>query len=232
MTTTRMLTALAGIRSNARSRPFFHLAIFVLSALGAPSLRADLIETAPFSLIGSPNQGTVSLPQFNPAQGTLNSATLTVSGTIQFVLETFNTGPGAVTVTAHDTFFFGGTPLPTKGVFTATIPSNQPIYTFMPPPVPLGVLTEFFGPNTVSFFTGTATLPFQLSLGAATVDEFSGLSTSGVLAFAGVSGSVTADYAFTPTPSPAPEPASFGLAGLALIAAALCRRKSRGPRKD
>ncbi len=204
------------------------LAIVGLSALGAPPARADLIRTIPFSLIGSPNQGTVLVPQFDPAQGPLNSLTLSVTATMQFVLEVFDTGPGPVSITAQDTFSFGGIPLLAEGVFTGTIPSNQPIYILMPPAVSLGTLGESFGPNVASLFVGTGTVPFQLSLPAAAVDQFSGASVNSVLAFTGVSGTVSADYAFTPAASPVPEPVSFGMAGIALITAgAWGRRKLR-----
>lgn len=201
------------------------LTLFASSTLGTRLAQADLIATTPFSIVGSPNQETITIPQFDPAQGTLNSATITVSGSMQFVLEVFDNGPGPVAITAQDTLSFHGTPLLAEGTFTDTIPTGQSIYTFMPPAVSLGTLTEFFPSDTVSFFTGTGTLPFQLSLAGATVDQFSGATAYGAFAFTGATGNVTVDYAFTP--APVPEPASLGVAGLGLIAVgafARCKR--------
>ncbi len=212
------------------TKAHFHtgsLAAAALLTLLVPSARADLIDTVPFSLTGNSSQQTISVPQFDPAQGALNSLVLSVSGSVQFVLEVFPSGPGPVSVTAEDTLMFSGTPLLAKGVFTSTIPSNTYPYTFMPPPVPLGTLVQDYGPNVVSFFTGTGTVPFQFSLGNAMVDQFSGPAGSSAIAFAGASGTVTADYAFTPAPGAAvPEPGTLGMAGFGVIAAgALIRRK-------
>ena len=199
---------------SARRRPFQLLLCFAILCGAA---RADLINTIPFSLIGSPNQQTIQVPQFDPALGTLTSATITVTGSLQFALEVFDTGPGAVSVTARDTLSFGGTPLLAVGSFTSPIPANQPVFTFTPDPVSLGTLQESFGANA-SFLIGTGTLPFDLVLANATVDQFSGPNVSSVLAFAGASGNVTAAYAFTPAAAPVPEPNFFFAAGLALVA--------------
>jgi hypothetical protein len=196
-----------------------------IGALTTGSAQADLIKTVPFSLNGSPIQGTVLVPQFDPALGVLNSVTLDVTGTIQFALEDFNTGPGAISVTAHETLLFQGIPLPAAGIFTSTIPSNQTVFTFMPDPVSFGNLTENFGPGAVSFFIGNGTVPFSLSLAAATVDAFTGPTTTNVLAFSGTAGTVTATYAFTPAAAPTPEPATFAMVGLALVGASSLRRR-------
>jgi hypothetical protein len=209
-----------------KSSAFF--ASFALVTFGAAYGRADLIETASFSLIASNTgtvQGTLSLPQFNPAQGTLNSVSLTVVPTFQFVLEDFNAGAGPVSVTAQDTFSFGGIPIPAEGVFSSAIPANQQVYTFMPAPLAAGPLTENFGPNVTGFFTGTGAIPFDISLAPPTLIQFSGATTQNVLVFGGVSGTVTADYAFTPAPTPAPEPACFGVAAFGLIALGVFRRR-------
>jgi hypothetical protein len=197
----------------------------------AASAYANQVDTVPFSLIGSPTQQTLSLPQFDPALGTLTSATITLSGTIQFALEAFNTGAGSLSVTARDTLSFAGTPLLSIGQFSTTIPSNQPIFTFMPSPLPIGPLEQDFGPGALSFLIGTGTLPFNLSLASATVDQFTGPTTNSVLAFTGVTGNLTANYVFTPAVAPVPEPGTFPLAGLALLLAA-CLHRLLFRRKD
>ena len=198
----------------------------VIAAGLTGTARADLIQSLPFSLIGSPTQGTVLVPQFDPALGTLNSVSVAVTGTVQFALEDFNTGPGSISVTARDTLSLNGTPILTGGTFTSTIPANQTVYTFLPDPVSLGDFTETFGPGVVSFFIGNGNVPFDLNLAAATVDSFTGPTTTAVLAFAGATGAVTATYAFTPAVAQAPEPATFTLIGGAfLIASSLRRRK-------
>jgi hypothetical protein len=144
---------------------------------------------------------------------------------LQFVLEIFNNGPGPFTVRAQDTLNFSSIPLRGETIFTGTVPTGQPIYTYSPAAVSLGTLTETFGPDALSFLVGTGTVPFGLSLGTTTVDQFSGPTTNAVLAFSGVSGSVTADYAYTPVPTP--EPATLGVAGLGLIASGVFLRKRR-----
>jgi len=212
-----------------RTTPGRIASVVILASLtfGVRSARADLIESAPYSLLGAASQETVNLPEFDPAQGALNSVTVTVSGSLQFALEVFDSGPGTVSITALDTLSFNGTPLPVGDVFTGTIPSGQPVYVFTTPAVSFGPVTEEFGPNAVSFFTGTGTIPFTLSLAPAVVSQFSGSSTNSVLAFPGASGTVTADFAFTPAASTAPEPASFAMAGLALICVGTFARRKR-----
>lgn len=143
------------------------------------------------SFVSSPTgsiRQTISVSQFDTANGTLNSVTLTFSESFQFVFEDFNIGAGALSVTAQ-------------------------------------VLTEHFGASANSFFTGKGTVPFTLSIPPPTVVQFSGPTTTSLLVFGGSSGTVTADYAFTPAPSAAPEPATLGVAGLALTAIGAFRRR-------
>src|SRR5579885_3207669 len=206
------------------------LAMATLLILGAQCARADLIENIPFSLTSSPIStvtGTVSVPQFDPAQGTLNSVTLSITPTVEFALEVFDDGAGPVSVTAADTFSFGGIPIPTEGIFSSTIPANQSPYTFMAT-ASEGPLTEFFDSGTAAVFAGTVSVPFDISIAPPKLVQFSGPTTTSALAFSGVTGTVTADFAFTP--AQAPEPATFAAAGLGLIAVGACTRRKRGNR--
>ncbi len=202
--------------------------IAALTSVGGMCARADEIRTVPFSFASSPTgsiQETTSVPQFDPANGTLNSVTLTFSESFQFVFEDFNTGAGALSVTGQDALTFGGIPVPVEGAFSTTIPANQLIFAFTPLPVSSGVLTENLGSSANTLFTGTGTVPFTLSIPPPTVVQFSGSTTTSLLIFGGPSGTVTADYAFTPTPNAAPEPGTLGIAGLALIGIGAFRRR-------
>lgn len=187
---------------------------------------ADVTDTVNFSLNGAPNATTISLPQFNPADGTLNSAMINVNGAVTFAIEIFNTGPGAFSVTALDTVTFGGIPIPVEGTFASTIPANQPEYVFTSPGVSFGPLTESIGQAADSSFVGTGTVPFDLFLANPSLDQFSGATAYSALAFSGVTGTVSIDYAFTAAASSVPEPGSVALTGFALIlAGTLARRK-------
>ena len=173
------------------------------------SARADQIEVVPFSLPVGPSQQTIQLPQFDPALGTFTGATLTLSGTIQYLLDVFNTGSGTFSATIHDNVLFATTPLMTGGTFTGTIPSNQMVFTYSPLALPVGPLTEVFGKDFSGVFAGTGTVAFDLSLPAVTVDQSSGASVLNVLAFSAASGTLTADYTFIPAATPVPEPETF-----------------------
>jgi len=200
------------------------IALFLYAAASA---RADLIQVVPFSLPVGPSQQTIQLPQFDPVLGTLTGVTLTVSGTIQYLLDVFNTGPGVFSATVHESLLFRTTPLMSVGTFTGTIPLNQLIFTYSPAVLPVGPLTETFGPNLVGVFIGTGTVPFDLSLPAVTVDQSSGATVLNVLAFSAASGNVTADYMFTPATTTIPEPGSFGILAISLLILATRRRNQR-----
>ena len=135
------------------------------------------------------------------------------------------------TAAAQNSFAFGlgGPPQPGFLAAAGKIPAGTPIFTTMPPAVPLGTLTLFFGPNADTGFIGTGRLDTSVSLSSAAVSQFSGSTVTGLLAFAGASGSVTVDYAFTPAaPVAVPEPASRVLLGAGLLSlAALGIRRSR-----
>ncbi|HEY3841253.1 MAG TPA: choice-of-anchor E domain-containing protein [Bryobacteraceae bacterium] len=184
---------------------------------GAASARADLIEVVPFSLAVGPSQQTIQLPQFDPVLGTLTGATLTVSGIIQYALDVFNTGDGAFSATVHDNLLFGATPLASGSTFTGTISANQMVFTYSPAALPVGPLAQTFGPSLVGTFIGTGTVPYDLSLPAVTVDQFSGATVLNVLAFAAATGNVTADYTFTPATATVPEPGTFGAAAMLIL---------------
>jgi hypothetical protein len=204
-----------------------HISLLTTALLfvAVATARADLIETAPFSLPVGPSQQTIQLPQFDPALGTLTGATITVSGSIQYVLDIFNTGPGPFSATLLDTLSFGSTPLMTGGTFSGSIPANQTVFTYSPAALSFGPLIETFGPNTAQVFAGTGTVSFNLSLPAVTVDSFSGGTIENVLAFSGAVGTVTADYMFTPAVATVPEPASMAMLGIAFCLLAVRRRK-------
>ncbi|MEO8125652.1 MAG: choice-of-anchor E domain-containing protein [Bryobacteraceae bacterium] len=195
----------------------------VLLSCAAISAQADTI-VVPFSLNVGPSQVTVQVPQFDPARGTLTGVTISASGSIQYLLDIFNTGPGTFSATAHDTLLFGMTPVMTGGTFSGSIPANQMVFTYSPVALNFGPLTEVFGPSLAGIFTGTGTVPFDLSLPAVTIDQFSGSTVLNVLGFSAASGNVTADYMFTPAVT-APEPALFGTVGLSLLSLVLVWRR-------
>lgn len=205
-----------------RTAPLLPAALLLCAAASA---RAGMIDVVPFSLPVGPSQVTVQVPQFDPALGTLTGAAISVSGTIQYLLDVFNTGPGAFSATVHDTLSFGTTPLMTGSTFSGGIPANQMVFTYSPAALNFGPLTETFGPGLLGIFTGTGTVPFDLSLPAVTLDQFSGSTVLNVLGFSGASGSITADYTFTPAATAAPEPASFGTLGLSLLFLSFVRRR-------
>ncbi len=205
-----------------RTAPLLSTALLLCAAASAP---ADTIEVVPFSLPVGPSQVTVQVPQFDPALGTLTGVNLSVSGTIQYLLDVFSTGPGPFSATVHDNLSFAMTPLPTGGTFSGSIPANQTVFTYSPAALNFGPLTETFGPGLLGVFTGTGTVPFDLSLSAVTIDQFSGSTVQNVLGFSQASGNVTADYMFTPAATAVPEPASFGPLLLSLLSLSLLRRR-------
>lgn len=201
-------------------------ALMLIGGARMPAAKADLIRTVAFSVIG-PGTASVALPQFNPARGTLNSVTISETATDQFVLEIFNSGAGgSFTAMAQNNFSFGlgGPPVQPGFLDTAgSIPAGMPIFTTMAPAVPLGSPMLFFGPGADAFFIGKGTLDTSVSLSAATVSQFSGATVSGLLAFAGASGTVTIDYAFTPVP----EPAGFAILSMGVLGLAACRLRPK-----
>lgn len=208
------------------------LPVLLTIVLGGQCARADLIETVRFTLTapttGSAQQ-TVLVPQFDPAKGALNSVTLTVSENFQYVLELFNTGAGTFSATVLDQFTFTGIALPSEAIISGAIPPAEPVFNYQAPPVASGPLTEMFGANTANFFTGTGSVPFDITLAPPVITQFSGSSTSSALVFGGVAGAVTADFAFTPATSPVPEPSAFGLAGLGVAASGLLAMRRLRP---
>jgi hypothetical protein len=201
-----------------------YLAIaFATCAIG--SARADLIESVSFTLPVGPSQQTIQLPQFNPVLGTLTNADISVSGTIQYVLDVFNTGAGPFSVFVQDTLSFAGTPIMTGEVVSGTIPADRMVYNPPQTPLAFGPLVETIGPLSAGFLVGTGTVPFDLSLPAVSVSQVTGASVLNVLSFAAASGTVVVNYAFTPAVTPVPEPASVWLVGVALMALFRRRRK-------
>jgi hypothetical protein len=172
-----------------------------------------------------PSQQTIDLPQFNPMLGTLTGATISVGGGIQYVVDIFNTGAGAFSVTLEDPLSFGTTPIFTGAIVSGSIPANQMVFTYSPALIDFGPLVETFDPAAAGFLVGAGTVAFDLTLPAVTVDSFSGDTVQNVQAFSGVSGTVTADYQYTPALTTVPEPGSLSTLAIGLFCLWIRRRK-------
>jgi hypothetical protein len=208
-------------------KPKLHIPWLTAASLlcAAGSARANLIETVPFSLAVGPSKQTIALPQFNSALGTLTGATISIAGTIQYVVDVFNTGAGSFSGTVEDTLSFGATPILAGGTFSGAIPANQTVFAYSPPPMNFGPLTETFDAATGGFLVGAGTVAFDLTLPAVKVDSFSGATVLNILSFSGAAGNVTADYMYVPAVTAAPEPGSLTTLGIALLCLYARRRK-------
>lgn len=203
-------------------------ALLACSAIQAATISHDS-SYGPAQTDWDPAQ-TLSLEQFNPLMGTLNSVTFQFSGTIRSDFTTSNKASKAGTAQSNLDGILRFV-LPTLDEAQVTLSATQ--------------LTSLAGKATATYSledTDTVTLVLDSNL-----DPFKGtgmfdlgvfaLATSAatgtgnikgfVLSYATASASVTYDYTSVPQPSsPVPEPASMALVGLALAAAGLARRRA------
>jgi hypothetical protein len=102
---------------------------------------ASIVETVPFTILAAvaanlpPQTLNVSTPQFNPILGTLQSATTTITGTVNAALEFFSTGAGgSYDIFLTDTLSLAGIPGLFGQELRGAIPADQPVFIL---PVPM-----------------------------------------------------------------------------------------------
>jgi hypothetical protein len=184
------------------------LAWLAFAAGGARA--ATITETAPFTIqapaaANFPAQTvTVSTPQFNPALGTLESATTTITGTINTALEFFSTGAsGPYDIFVTDTLSLAGIPGLFGQELTGAVPAAQPVFV-SPVTFPFGPVDRSDPPELV-VGAGTWNQLFSLPFPSLTVIQSPApVLLPGMI----ISGSSVTTYTYTPAAVPVPEPRS------------------------
>jgi hypothetical protein len=171
---------------------------------------ASIVETAPFTILAPAEANfpaqtvNVSTPQFNPALGTLDSATTTITGTINTALEFFSTGAGG----PYDIFITGTLSLAgIPGLFgqelTGAVPADQTVFV-SPVTFPFGPVDRSDPPELV-VGAGTWNQLFSLPFPSLTVIQSPApVLLPGMI----ISGSSVTTYTYTPAAVPVPEPRS------------------------
>lgn len=162
-----------------------------------------LTDTVPFTFETDGTE-TVRLPQFDPALGTLTTASATLAGTVEPLLEIFDTGRSQVAINVHELLILGTLPARTSFSFGSFIPDNTPVDGILFPPMPVSISTSLNA--QLAEFTGTGALPFTLTLSSpATLQE--GATVTEISSSASATGTITLDYTYTPaTPAAVPAP--------------------------
>jgi hypothetical protein len=171
---------------------------------------ASIIETVPFTILAPsatnlPAQTlTVSTPQFNPALGTLESATTTITGTTNTALEFFATGAGGpYNVLVTDTLSLAGIPALFGQELTGALPASQPVFT-LPVTFPFGPVDRS-DPAELVVGSGTWNQLFSLPFPSLTINQSpASVLVPGMM----ISGSSVTTYAYTPATAAVPEPSS------------------------
>jgi hypothetical protein len=177
---------------------------------------ATITETVPFTIQAAaasnlPAQTVnVSTPQFNPALGTFESGTTTITGTTGIALEFFNTGVGGLyDVIVSDTLTLQGIP----GLFiqelTGVVPANQPAFILPVATFPFGPVDRS-DPAELVVGSGTWNQLFSFPFPSLVVKQ----GPAAVLPAIMISGSSVTTYTYTPAIAPVPEPRSASLLAL------------------
>jgi hypothetical protein len=184
------------------------LALAVATARGA-SIRETVTFTilAPASVNSPPQTINVSTPQFNPILGTFESATTTISGTVDTALEFFTTGAGGpYDVLLTDTLTLAGIPGLFGQELTGAVPANQPVF-LLPVTIPFGPVDRGDPPGLV-VGTGTWNQLYTLPFPSLTAKESpAAVLVPGLM----ISGSSVTTYTYTPATAGVPEPRFYSL---------------------
>ena len=188
-------------------------------ALGCAAVghAADIIDNVPFS-INSPVDQPLNLPQFDPALGTLTDASITLSGTVQDVVQISNTGSGPFDVRLQDFINVGSLqariPFPVGGF----IPNNTPVYAFLLPPTQFATSVSIAG--QFNQFTGLGTQTFNIFALNPEQQILQGPTITSVFSSLSATGNVSLHYTYTPavqTVTAAPEPSAMAGCAVALL---------------
>jgi hypothetical protein len=232
----------------ARSTVALLLAGEVTLLMAAPSVEAsDLTESvsiAPSTSLGSDQ--TVSIPKFDSSLGTLESVTVNLAGTGDFVQKFEDLGSGGqVKLTQNLQMFLGFAgqsyipPLSTQtqvvqseyyptafdGVFNFAAPSGgNSTY-----PVTVGGSANFNAPYILNWFTGQGVAPLYFSAtGESTLIADDAELIASDLIDAGAD--ITVTYNFQNNVSTLPEPRAWAVASLVLLGGAwLAHSRRRAP---
>jgi hypothetical protein len=190
---------------------------------------ATITETAPFTILApatsnlTPQTMNVSTPQFNPALGTFESGTTTITGTVSTALEFFGTGAGGpYDIFVTDTLSVAGIPGLFGQELTGTVPADQPVF-ILPVTIPFGPVDRG-DPAELVVGSGTWSQLFSLPFPSLTVNQTPApVLVPGLM----ISGSSVTTYTFAPVVAPVPEPASAALFGTGIAGLLLLVQRAR-----
>lgn len=212
------------------NQKFLFAAIIWWSILDVGNARAATItETVPFTIqapfAGNQAAGTLHVltPQFNPALGTLQSGTTTITGSTSIALEFFDTmAGGAYDVLVSDTLTVGGIPGLFVEELTGVLPANQATFITPGANFPFGPVDRS-DPAVVVVGSGTWDQVFSLPFPSLTVK----LGPTTIIPGIVINGSSVTTYTYTPAMAPAPEPRWAGVLALFFASALVVRNWRR-----
>ena len=204
----RLVSALRGMQllNTARLKRVLLAGIAWMTFCTGAVRGTSMVETVPFTILAPtasnqpPQSIEVLTPQFNPSLGTLESATTTISGTINTALEFFNTGAGgSYDVFVSDTLSLGGIPGLFGQELTGVVPADQPVFT-APVTFPFGPVDRG-DPSELVLGSGTWSQLFSLPFPTLAVNQ-----TPATVLVPGMSitGSSVTTYTYTPVTTPEP----------------------------
>ena len=213
-----------------KQRKYTLLAGMAWLALGSGTASAaEITETIPFTINAPagtnlpPQTANVLTPQFDPALGTFQSGTTTITGTISMGLEFFSTGAGGpYDVLVDDTLGLGGIPGRFVEELTGTVPANQVAFITPGMTFPFGPVSRG-DPAVQVIGTGTWNQVFSLPFPSLTLKQ----SPSSVLPGILITGTSVTTYAYTPAVTAIPEPRLAGVLAIVLGGSFIAAKRNK-----